>query len=212
MRSYYVPLIALGSFALHAQTVEDRLKSARENIDAHAIVHTFDPPTQSTETRWHVNQIDGCTMEMTQTWHHDAADGAVTHEGIFDVSEDKVVTWTFDLASLRPLDVVADTSEGLPHLLIFAPGDAFHLKTDFTSKMLRKDGTTAHANSWSAPGNDRNLWMFFGSPDVDNKAMVKALQMDLHYAIRQCAGAKLITKGDNSRHARQVARQLETIP
>jgi hypothetical protein len=212
MRSYYVPLIALCSFALHAQTVEDRLKSARENIDAHAIVHTFDPPAQSTETKWHVNQIDGCTMELTQAWHRDAADGAVTREGIFNVAEDKVVTWTFDLASLRPLDVIADTSEGLPHLLIFAAGDAFHLKTDFTSKMLRKNGTTVHTNAWSAPGSERNLWMFFGSPDADNKAMVKALQLDLHDAIRQCAGARLITKGDNSRHARQVARALETIP
>jgi hypothetical protein len=100
----------------------------------------------------------------------------------------------------------------LPHLLIFAAGDAFHLKTDFTSKMLRKNGTTVHTNAWSAPGSERNLWMFFGSPDADNKAMVKALQLDLHDAIRQCAGARLITKGDNSRHARQVARALETIP
>jgi hypothetical protein len=151
-------------------------------------------------------------MELTQSWHRDAADDAVTREGVFDVAEDKVVTWTFDLASLRPLDVTADTSEGVPHLLIFAPGDAFHLKTDFTSKMLRKDGTAVHTNGWSAPGSERNLWMFFGSPDADDKAIVKALQIDLHNAIRQCASAKLITKGDNSRHARLVARQLETVP
>jgi hypothetical protein len=212
MRSYCVPLIAICSFALHAQTVEDRLKSARENIDAHAVVRTYDPPAQSTETKWHVTQVNGCTMELTQTWHRDAIDGAVTRDGVFDVAEDKVVTWTFDLASLRPLDVVAQTSEGLPHLLIFASGDAFHLKTDFSSKMLRKDGTTAHTNTWSAPGSDRNLWMFFNSPDADNKVMVKALEVDLRDAIRQCAGAKLLTKGDNSRHARQVARELETTP
>ena len=205
MRSYYLPLIALCSFSLHAQTVEDRLKSARENIDAHAIIRTFDPPAQSTETKWHVTRVDGCNIEMTQTWHREAHDGVVTGDGVFDVAEDKVVTWTFDLTSLRPLDVIADTSEGLPHLLLFASGDAFHLKTDFTSKILRKDGTVARANTWSAPGSDRNLWMFFDSPDADNKAMVKALEVDLHDAIRQCAGAKLITKGDNSRRVRQVA-------
>ncbi len=151
-------------------------------------------------------------MELTQTWRREAPDAAVTSDGTLDVTEDKVVIWAFDLASLRPLDAVADTSEGLPHLLIFAAGDAFHLKTDFTSKMLRKDGTTVRTNHWSAPGSDRNLWMYFDSPDADNKAMVKALELDLHDAIRQCASAKLLTKGDNSRHARQVARQLETTP
>ena len=212
MRSYCVPLIALCSLALHAQTVEDRLKSASQNIDAHAIVHTFDPPAASTETKWHVSRVSGCSMELIQTWHREASDGAVTSDGIFDVAEDKVVTWTFDLAALRPLDVAADTSSGLAYLLIFAPGDAFHLKSDFSSKMLRKDGTTAHASTWSAPGSARNLWMYFSSPDADNKATVNALELDLRDAVRQCAGAKLFTKGDNSRHARQVARQLETTP
>lgn len=212
MRSGNVWSIALCCFALHAQTVEDRLKPARESIDAHAVTRIFNPPAQSTETRWHVNRVDGCVLEMTQTWHHGETDGAVTGEGVFDVSEDKVVTWTFDLTALRPMDVVAETSEGVPHLLIFAAGDIFHLKTDFTSKLLRKDGTAAHANTWSAPGSDRNLWMFFDSPDADNRIVVKTLETDLRDAVRQCAGAKLFTKGDNSRHARQVAREFETNP
>jgi hypothetical protein len=203
---------ALSTAALHAQTLEDRLKSVRENIDTHAITRTDDPPAGSTETKWHVSKADGCTLELVQSWHHAATDGAVNSAGVFDLAEDKIVTWSFDLNALRPLDVVADSSAGIPHLLIYASGDVFHLKTDFTTKMLRKDGTVFHTSTWSAPANDRTLWMFFNSPDVDNKATVQSVETGLRDAVRHCAGAKLFTKGDNSRHARQVAREFETNP
>jgi hypothetical protein len=212
MRSYYVGLIAVCSLGLHAETVEDRLKAASENIDAHAVIQTIDPAAGSTDTKWHVTKTEGCNVEMTQSWHRDAIDGAVSREGIFDTADDKITTWSFDLSTLRPLDVMADTSEGKPHLMIFAPGDAFHLKTDFTTKVLRKDGTVIRTKTWSTPGTDRNLWMFFASPEVDNFTMVRTVELNLRDAVRQCATAKLITKGDNSRHARRVARELETNP
>jgi len=67
-------------------------------------------------------------------------------------------------------------------------------------------------STWSAPGSNRNLWMFFASPDADNRAVVHTLETELRSAVRQCAVARLVTKGDNSRHARQVLRELETNP
>src|SRR5579863_1579763 len=82
---------------LNGQTVEQRLKWARETIDAYAVTHHFEPPARSSGTRWQVARIDGCNVELKETAHRESPDTVFTPEGVFGFSEDKVVTWTFDL-------------------------------------------------------------------------------------------------------------------
>lgn len=168
-------------------STEQTLKWARETIDTHAVTRHMEPPGRMSGTKWEVVRIAGCAVELKETDHRESADSVVTGEGVFDFQEDKVVTWKFDLAALRPRFIVADTSIGMPHIKIFAEGDAFHLQTDTVSRSVGKDGTVHQATSWSAPGNARNLFMFFDSPAADNKVIVRRLETDLRDAAYQCS-------------------------
>jgi hypothetical protein len=181
--------MAVLSFAavLNAQSVEERLKWARETIDTHAVTHHFEPPSRSSGTKWQVTKIDGCTMELKQTDHRESPDTVFNSGSVYGFSEDKIVTWTFDLGNLSPRFVTADTSVGFPHIKVFAEGDAFHLKTESVSRIVREDGTTANTRTWSTAGNARNLWMYFDSPAVDNKPLVRRLELDLRDAVRICS-------------------------
>jgi hypothetical protein len=185
----FLPIAALSLAAVSkGQTVEQKLQWARETIDANAVTHHMEPPAQSGGTRWQVMKIDGCTMELKETVHREASDAVITSAGVFGSSDDKIVTWDFDLGVLIPEFVSADTSVAVPQIKIFAEGDAFHLKTEFVSRTIRKDGTVADTRTWSSPGNARNLWMNFDSPTVDNKAVVRRLESDLRNAVMECSG------------------------
>jgi hypothetical protein len=96
---------------------------------------------------------------------------------------------------------MADTSVDVPHIKIFAEGDAFHTKTETTSRALRKDGSVQSSQTWSVDGNARNLKMFFDSPSTDNKALVKRIESDLRDAVYQCAVPAKPAKISNKRIA-----------
>jgi hypothetical protein len=81
---------------------------------------------------------------------------------------------------------MADSSTDVPHLKIFAEGDAFHTKTETVSRAVRKDGSVESTKTWSVSNNTRNLTMFFDSPGVDNKKLVHRLEGELRAAIYQC--------------------------
>jgi hypothetical protein len=168
------------------ESIEQRLQWARETIDAHAMTHHFEPPARSSGTKWQVTRIEGCTMELKESAHREAPDSILTGENVFGLSEDKVVTWTFNLAHLLPQFIVAET-DGVPHLTISSQGDAFHFTTEEVSRTLSKDGTTVSTRNWSAPGNAPNLWIYFDSPDADNSSLVKRLEHDLRDAASRCA-------------------------
>ena len=172
---------------LKAQNVEQTLKWARENIDAHAMTHHVDPPARSNGTKWQVVKIDGCSMELKETLHREAQDSVVNNEGVFGFAEDKAVTWTFDLSNLLPQFIMADTSVGAPHVKIFAEGDAFHTKTESVSRLMKKDGSTQSTSAWSTAGSARILEMFFDSPLTDNKVVVRRVATDLRDAATQCS-------------------------
>jgi len=182
-----VALLSLAAFA-QAQNVEQRLHWARETIDADAVTRHLEPPAQSGETKWQVMKIDGCLIELKETIHREIPDSVITRGEVFGSAEDKIVTWNFDLGVLLPQFVMADTSVTVPQIKIFAEGDVFHLKTEFISKTVRKDGSVVDSRTWSAPGNTRNLWMNFDSPTVDNKVVVRRLEDDLRGAVMECSG------------------------
>jgi len=168
------------------ESIEQRLQWARETIDAHAMTHHFEPPARSSGTKWQVTRIEGCTVELKESAHREEPDSIPTGQNIFGLSEDKVVTWTFDLAHLLPQFIVAGTAGG-PHLAISSQGDTFHFNTEAVSRTLRKDGTTVSTSNWSAPGNAQNLWIYFDSPAADNNSLVKRLEHDLRDAASRCA-------------------------
>jgi len=172
--------------SMKAQSVEQTLKWARENIGEHAVTHRLEPPSRMSGTKWEVARIQGCTVELKETAHREEPESVAKTEGVFGFSEDKVVTWIFDLGTLQPQFIMADTSVGAPHLKIFAEGDAFHLKTETSSKVLNKDGSTESATNWSNFSNARNLTMYFDSPSVDNKVLVRRLETDLRDAVALC--------------------------
>jgi hypothetical protein len=183
----FLSITVLSAAALaNGQTVEHRLQWARATIDANAVTRHMEPPAQSGETKWQVTKIDGCRVELKETVHRENPDSIITGSEVLGSAEDKVVTWNFDLATLSPRLIMADTSVEVPQIKIFAEGDVFHLKTRFVSKTLRRDGSVADTRMWSAPGNTRNLWMNFDSPNVDNKAVVRRLELDLRGAVREC--------------------------
>ncbi len=184
---YFLPLAVL-SFAavLSAQNLEPSLKRVRETIDAHAVTHHFEPPAKSSETKWQVTNIQGCTVELKETSHRESPNSEVFRDGVLSLSEDRVSTWTFDLAKLLPQFIMADSFGGA-HVGIFAQGDTFHFKTDVVSRTLRKDGTTAGTSTWSTPGTTSNLWIYFDSPTADNDQMAKQVGLDLQSAVLQCA-------------------------
>jgi hypothetical protein len=182
-----VALFAVAGLA-RGQGIEQRLQWARQTIDANAVTRHLEPPAHASETKWQVTKIDGCQVELKETIHRDTPDSVVSRGEVLDSAQDKIVTWNFDLAVLLPQYVLADTSVTVPQIKIFAEGDVFHLKTEFVSKTLRKDGSVADTRTWSAPGNTRNLWMNFDSPNVDNKAVVRRLESDLRGAVTECAG------------------------
>jgi hypothetical protein len=185
---YFLPLAVVSLAAvLNAQDVDERLKWARETIDANAVTRHFEPPARSSGTKWRVMRIDGCTVELKETNHREVPESVFTSDGVFGLSQDKVVTWTFNLASLKPDFIMADTSVGVPHVKIFAEGDAFHLQTEGVSRTVRKDGSVVSTTNWDTPGNTRNLWMYFDSPTADNKLVVRRLETDLRDAVNQCA-------------------------
>jgi hypothetical protein len=184
----FIPMaVVLVAGSMKAQNVEKTLKWARENIDAHAVTHRLEPPSNISGTKWEVARIEGCTVELKETAHREAPESVAKSEGVFGFSEDKVVTWTFDLGALLPQFVMADTSAGAPHIKIFAEGDAFHLKTETSSKLLNKDGTVESSSNWSNAGNARNLTMYFDSPSTDNKVIVRRLETDLRDAVALCS-------------------------
>jgi hypothetical protein len=187
MRPNYLLPVTMLSFAalMNAQTVEQRLKWAQESIDGHAVTHHFEPPARSSETRWEVEHVDGCTLQLKETDHREAADSVVTKEGVYGLSEDKVVTWTFDLTNLQPQFVIAGTLGG-PHLRIFSVGDVFHSKSDTVRRVVKKDGTPVSTDNWSAAGTAENLWIYFDAPGADNIALVKRLEINLRHAVQQC--------------------------
>ncbi|MDP9052873.1 MAG: hypothetical protein M3N93_01005 [Acidobacteriota bacterium] len=189
MRSIHVLSIAVVFLtgSLHAQNAARTLEWARENIDAHAVTHHLEPPAKISGAKWEVVRIEGCTVELKQTLHREAPDAVVKGDGVFGFSEDKVVTWTFALSSLRPHFVMVDTSTGFAHVQIFAEGDAFQLKTESTSRLLNKDGTIESTSVWSNTGNARNLLMYFDSPKTDNKVVVRRIGSDLKMAVAQCS-------------------------
>jgi hypothetical protein len=184
--NYFLPLAVL-SFAavLNAQSVQLKLKSVRDAIDTHAVTHRLEPPSSSTETKWQVANIEGCTVELKETSHRDSPNSVVTKDGVFGISEDRVSTWTFDLANLLPQFIMADSIGG-PHVGIFGQGDTFHFKTEVVSRTLRQDGTTVGTTTWSSPGSAGNLWIYFDSPTTDNGQLVKRVEFDLQSAVMQC--------------------------
>jgi hypothetical protein len=185
---YFLPL-AVFSFGavLNAQNVELTLKRVRETIDAHAVTHHFEPPAKSSGTRWQVTNIQGCTVELKETSHRESPNSEVYGNDLLSLSEDRVSTWTFDLAKLLPQFIMADSFGGA-HVGIFAQGDTFHFKTDVVSRTLRKDGSTAGTSTWSTPGSASNLWIYFDSPTADNDQMARQVGLDLQSAVLQCAG------------------------
>jgi hypothetical protein len=152
---------------LEGQTVEERLRWARESIDAHAVSRFVEPPDRESGTKWSVTLLNGCSVGLKETWQRTAGG---------EVTESRVINYTFDLRDLRPGDILADTSTGKPQLKIFAPGDIFHLRTDF-----KKGG-----RDWSTPGSARNIWMTFDSPMADNRMVVRRLERDLRDAAGIC--------------------------
>lgn len=183
----FLPLAVL-SFAavLDAQSVQLNLKWVRETIDAHAVTHHFEPPAKSTESKWQVTNIEGCTVELKETSHRESPNSVVSGDEVLGLSEDRVSTWTFDLANLLPQFILADSTGGA-HVGIFAQGDTFHFKTEVVSRTLRRDGTTAETSTWSSPGTAANLWIYFDSPTADNDRLVKRVGLDLQSAVLQCA-------------------------
>jgi len=183
-----LPLTVLAfTGSVRAQSVEQTLKWARENINNHAVTHHVEPPARASGVKWQVERIEGCTVALKETDHRESADSVLKNGGVFGLDEDKVVTWTFDLAALLPQFVMADTSAGTPHIKIFANGDVFHTRSETVSRAVRKDGSVESTQNWSGTGNARNLTIFFDSPTTDNKALVHRLENDLRDAVYQCA-------------------------
>ena len=178
--------VLIGQTSLFGQT-GDGLEWAQQAIDSHAVTHYFDPPARRSDTKWKVLKLEGCQAELQQTWHRESRDGVVNPNGIFGLSEDKTVTYAFDLHELKPEEIYADTSTGLAHLKIFAHGDLFHLTTASVTHTLRADGSVAGTENWSVPGHTSNLWMYFDAPDVDNKAVVQRVAVELQDAAGKCA-------------------------
>jgi hypothetical protein len=192
MRIHHCLPIAVFSFVAllnarkTAETVEQKLQWVRETIDTHAVTHHFEPPAKSSNTKWQVTKIEGCAIELKETTHRESPDSIYSTEGAFGLSEDRVVTWSFDLANLLPGSIAADEIGG-PHLIISGEGDMFHFKSDVVSRTLRKDGTTLKTSTWSSPGTAQNFWIYFDSPGADNSMLVKNLVLDLQNASYQCS-------------------------
>jgi len=175
---------------LYGQSDADRaqagLKLAQEAIDANAVTRYFEPPSRQSETKWQVVKMESCQVELKETWHRESPNSVFIGQEMFGRSEDKTTTYAFDLHELSPNEIMADTSTGVAHVKIFAAGDVFHLKTDTVSRTVRTDGTAAETTNWSVPGNERNMWIYFDSPSVDNKALVRRVAEELQMAASQC--------------------------
>ena len=180
-----VSVATLSGETIAQRSIAQRLGWMKETIDAYASTRHDSPPAKSTETRWKVSRIDGCTVEMKQSIHREEPDSVLVNGVVLGLSEDRTLTWTFDLANIRPHSVMADASGGA-HVSIFAQADAFHLTTDVVSRNVRRDGTIASTNTWSSPGTASNLWIYFDAPDGDNKQMIKRVENDLQAAAAQC--------------------------
>lgn len=165
--------------------IAQMLRSTKDTIDAYAVTRHDAPPSRSTETRWKVSRIEGCTIELKQSIHREEPDSILSNGAVLGLSEDRTLTWTFDLANLRPQFVIADTVGGA-HIGIFAQADAFHLRTEVVSRNVRRDGTIARTNSWSSPGSASNLWIYFDAPDADNNQLIKRVEAGLQTAVAQC--------------------------
>jgi hypothetical protein len=181
-----LPVAALAAATiLQGQSIEQILKTTKQTIDQYAVTRHVSPPSRSTETKWEMSRIQGCTVELRQSIHREEPDSMVRSGTVLSLSEDRVLSWTFDLSTLRPHSVLTETVGG-PHITIFGQADSFHLKTDVVSRNVRRDGSVASTNSWSTPGTSGNLWIYFDSPDGDNKQLVKRVAYDLQSAIGQC--------------------------
>jgi len=184
LRIFPIALLAAATM-LHGQSVEQILTATKTNIDTYAVMRHVSPPSRLTETRWQVSGIHGCSVELKQSIHREEPDSLLSNGAVLGLSEDRILTWTFDLSVLRPQSVLAEIAGG-PHVSILGQADAFHLKTDVVSRTVRRDGSVASTNSWSTPGTSGNLWIYFDSPDGDNKQLVKRVQADLQSAVSQC--------------------------
>lgn len=188
---YALPVAAfLCAVVLHGESNErlnitQKLNSTKDTIDAFAVTHHDSPPSRSTETRWKVSRIEGCTLELRQTIHREEPDSLLVNGDVLGLSEDRILTWSFDLANLRPQFVMADTLGG-PHVSILAQGDAFHFKTDVITRNVRRDGTIARTSTWSSPGTASNLSIYFDAPDAENNQLIKRVQSELQGAVSQC--------------------------
>jgi len=190
MRNLLLLPMAVFSFAAVSnakkpETIEHKLKWARETIDAFAVTHHFEAPARISGSKWQVTRIEGCQVELKESAHRESPDSAVTGEGIFGLSEDRIVMWSFNLANLIPRFIAASDVGG-PHIEIVSEGDAFHFNTEGESRTVRKDGTTVNTTNWSAPGTAQNFRMYFDSPDADNNLLVRRLEHDLRDAVDRC--------------------------
>jgi hypothetical protein len=172
--------------AKKTEGIEQKLKWARETIDSFAVTHHFEAPAKSSGSKWQVTRIEGCTVELKESAHRESPDSVVTDQGIFGLSEDRTVMWSFNLANLIPRFIAASDVGG-PHIEIVSEGDAFHFNTEVESRTVGKDGTTVNATNWSAPGTARNFRIYFDSPAADNNSLVRRLEHDLRDAADRCA-------------------------
>lgn len=174
MRVHSIVLLAVPWFggAHNGHPADQILRWTRDTINAHAVMHFSSPPGRSSETRWSVENVSGCRIELKEAWHREAS-----NEVFPPTLQAKTVKWDFSLNDLQPEYISSDASAGVPHVTIFAPSDVFHLKTDFQSTQ----------GAWSSTGSERNLWMYFDSPDGDNRILVKEVEEHLRKATEACA-------------------------
>jgi hypothetical protein len=183
-----------GGFAVVSGQTVDGLKWTQDAIDKHAVMRFFDPPARHTDTKWQVVTLEGCQAELKQTVHRESPETVFNRQGIFGKSEDRTMIYTFDLHELKPAEIDSDTSAGLAHVKIFAHGDLFHVKTDSVSNTVSADGTVADTTNWSVSGHTSNLWIYFDSPEVDNKMMVRRVAVELQTAAEKCNPSPVVKR------------------
>lgn len=179
---------APGAALLHAQSDvalagQEFLQDA---INTKAVSSYFEPPARRSETKWELVKLDACQMELKEIWHRESPNSVFIGREMLSRVEDKTTTYSFDLRQLRRDEIAADTSTGAAHVKIFAEGDLFHVKTDTVSTALRADGSIVENTAWSQPGHTRNLWIYFDSPEADNKAVARRVAVELQAAAEQC--------------------------
>ncbi len=180
--------LATGGGLLHGQTGQPLTGEAflRDAINTKAVTTYFDPPARHSDTKWELVKLEACQVELKETWHRESPNSVFLAREMLSRVEDRTTTYTFDLRLLRRDEIMADTSTGLAQIKIFADADLFHVKTDTVSTALRADGSVADSTAWTMPGHTRNLWIYFDSPEADNKALVRRVAAELQAAADKC--------------------------